>query len=238
MDIYGWLQIVLFLLLVLGVTKPLGTYLHKVFEEPVPPLYRVFGPLERALYRVSGVDPRKEQNWKAYAVSLLLFSLVSILASFLIFLAQGLFPLNDRGLGPLRPDLALNTAVSFATNTNWQSYAGESTMSPLAQMLALTWQNFVSAAVGIGVALALCRGLTRQPRSEGAGTLGNFWVDLVRATVYVFLPLSLVYALILASQGVVQTLSPILTVTTVEGGTQSLSPWDRSRPRRRSRCSG
>ena len=221
----GWLQIVIYGLVVLAVTKPLGTYLYRVFEDQTRHLSRGFGPLERWTFRLCGVDPEREQNWKEYALALLLFSLAGVLVTYAILRLQHLWPINPQNLGPLAPDLAFNTAVSFTTNTNWQAYSGEATMSYFSQMAALAWQNFVSAAAGLAVALALARGLTRRPPSpDGAGsmTVGNFWVDALRAVIYVFLPVCLVAALVLASQGVIQTLAPYLEITTVEGGKQTI----------------
>ncbi|RJR42176.1 MAG: potassium-transporting ATPase subunit KdpA [Deltaproteobacteria bacterium] len=220
----GWLQILVYGLLILAVTKPLGVYLHRVFESPERPLPRVFGPLERWSFRLCGVDPDEEQNWKEYALALLLFSLVGVAVSYLIMRAQHFLPLNPQGLGPVAPDLAFNTAVSFTTNTNWQAYGGESTMSYFSQMAALAWHNFISAAAGLGVALALARGLTRRAASGGEAprTVGNFWGDLLRSINYVFLPVCLVSALVLVSQGVVQTFSPYPEITTLEGAKQTI----------------
>jgi K+-transporting ATPase ATPase A chain len=213
----GWLQIGIFSLLVLLLTKPVGLWLFRVFESRARPLPRLLGPVERLLFRVCGVDPEKEQDWKAYAASVMIFSAMGILVTYAILRLQAFLPLDPNGLGVVPPALAWNTAVSFTTNTNWQSYAGESTMGNLAQMAGLAWHNFTSAAAGIGVALALARGLTRRGGPGGPRTLGNFWADLIRATVYVLLPLSLVVALFLVSQGVVQTLVPNLEIQTVEG---------------------
>lgn len=223
MNIQGWLQLGLFPLLVIALAKPLGTYLYRVFEGELRPLPRVLGGAERLCYRLSGVDPAAEQGWTAYGAAVALFSAVSIIACYLLFRLQPYLPLNPAGIGAMGKAQALNTAVSFATNTNWQSYAGETAMSHLCQMVALTWQNFVSAGVGLGVALALCRGLTRKGGGGNPHTLGNFWVDLIRATLYVFLPFCLVYALTLAGLGVVQNFSGPLTVTTLEGGTQTIA---------------
>jgi K+-transporting ATPase ATPase A chain len=175
-------------------------------------------PVERAVYRVAGVDPAREQPWSVYAVSLLAFSAVSVLGLFVLQRAQGLLPLNPTNVPGVPSALAFNTAASFVTNTNWQNYGGESTMSHLTQMAGLTVQNFVSAAVGIAVAVALVRGLTRR-RSE---TIGNFWVDLTRVITRVLLPLAVVIALVLVSQGVVQTLRGTAEATTLEGTTQSI----------------
>jgi potassium-transporting ATPase potassium-binding subunit len=213
----GWLQIALFALVILALTKPLGIYMHRVFEGERPPLARVLGPLERLLYRLCGVDPKKEQDWKSYAAAMLIFSFFGVVVSYGIMRLQHVLPLNPQKLGPVAPDLAFNTAVSFATNTNWQNYGGESTMSYLSQMAALAWHNFTSAAVGIGIALAMARGLTRHPGPGGPKTLGSFWVDLVRSIVYVLLPISVVGALVLVALGLPQTLSAYRELTTVEG---------------------
>src|SRR5205814_1712911 len=164
----------------------------------------ILKPLERMTYRVMGVDSRQEQDWKQYTFAMLLFSLVSCLFTYAILRLQQLLPLNPQGFGPMSPDLAFNTAVSFTTNTNWQAYGGESTLSYLSQMVALVLHNFVSAAVGIGLAAALVRGIARS----SAKTLGNFWVDLVRVNYYLLLPLCLVFALFLVSQGMIQNFKP------------------------------
>ncbi|HSD18695.1 MAG TPA: potassium-transporting ATPase subunit KdpA [Anaeromyxobacter sp.] len=216
----GWLQIALYALVILALTKPLGLYLHRVFEEERQPLPRFFGPVERLLYRLCGVNPAKEQDWKAYAASLLVFSLFGVVVTYAIQRLQHLLPLNPQKLGPVPPELAFNTAASFTTNTNWQAYGGESTMSYLTQMAGLAWHNFVSAAAGIAIALALARGLTRQPGPSGAKTIGNFWVDLVRAIVYVLLPVSFVGALFLVWQGIPQTFAAYREITTLEGARQ------------------
>ncbi|ABF90399.1 K+-transporting ATPase, A subunit [Myxococcus xanthus DK 1622] len=223
MSFIGWSQILLFFALVLAVTKPLGAYLFRVLEGDTRPLPRVLGPLERLLLRLCGAADRHEQTWVAYASSLLAFSLFSVLIVYGLQRVQHLLPLNPQGLGAVGPELAFNTAVSFTANTNWQSYAGESTLSYLTQMVALAWQNFVSAAAGIGVALALARGFTRRPGPDGQKTLGNFWVDVMNATLYVLLPLSLLYALFLVSQGVLQNFAPYAQVVTLEGASQTLA---------------
>ncbi len=213
----GWLQIGLFALVIFALTKPLGLYVFRVFEGERRPLPRVFGPVERALYRLSGVDPTKEQDWKGYTISMLVFSALGLLVTYGIERLQHVLPLNPQHLGAVAPDLAFNTAVSFTTNTNWQNYGGESTMSYLTQMAGLAWHNFTSAAVGIGVALALARGLTRHPGPGGPKTLGSFWVDLIRSIVYVLLPISIVGTVLLVALGVPQTLSAYREVTTLEG---------------------
>src|SRR5512136_105497 len=216
----GWLQIGLFALAILLLTKPVGIWLYRVFEGRWQPLPRLLGPGERFLIRLCGVDAAREQDWRAYAVSVLLFSALGLLVTYLLQRLQGVLPLNPNHLAAVGPELAFNTAASFATNTNWQAYAGESTMSHLTQMTGLAWHNFTSAAAGIGVALALARGLTRRAGPSGTRTVGNFWVDLVRATVYVLLPASFAAAIFFVSQGVVQTLSGNVELQTLEGAKQ------------------
>ena len=212
MTFVGWMQVAIFLGLVALVTKPLGVYLHRVLE-------RAPSRVEWALFHACGVDPDTEQTWQQYLVALLLFSVLGLVVTYALQRLQAHLPLNPQHFAAVPPVLAFNTAASFVTNTNWQAYSGESTMSHLTQMAALAWQNFVSAAAGIGVAMALARGLTRRE----ARTVGNFWVDLVRATFLVLLPLSLVIAMFFVSQGVVQTLSPFHDVTTLEGAHQLLA---------------
>jgi K+-transporting ATPase ATPase A chain len=201
MDTASLLTVAGYLLALMVLAWPLGLYMATVLEGKPCVLSRVLGPLERLLYRLCGVDPRQEMDWKSYALAMFLFSMAGFLVLYGLERLQGLLPLNPDGLGAVAPDLAFNTAMSFVTNTNWQAYGGESTMSYLTQMLGLTVHNFVSAAAGIGVLAALIRGLTRQETR----LLGNFWVDLVRSTLYILLPLSLVLALALAWQGVPQT---------------------------------
>jgi len=213
----GWIQIVLFFLVILAITKPLGLYMYRVFEGERQPLPRLLGPLERGLYRLCGVDPRKEQDWKHYSVAMLVFSFFGVVVTYGLQRLQHLLFLNPQKMGAVAPDLAWNTAVSFTTNTNWQNYGGESTMSYLTQMAGLAWHNFTSAAVGIGIALALARGLTRRPGPGGPRTLGSFWVDLVRAIVYVLLPISIVGTLVLVASGVPQTFSAYRELVTLEG---------------------
>jgi potassium-transporting ATPase potassium-binding subunit len=212
-QIYAWLQFLLYMGLLLLLTKPMGLYLEKVLD-PQGKTFLDFlmRPLERAVYRITGVDANIEQDWKHYAFSLFAFSFVGMVLLYALLRAQALLPLNPQGLGPVADHLAFNTAASFTTNTNWQSYAGESTLSYFSQMVGLTFKNFVSAAAGIGVAAALVRAVGRKESS----TIGNFWVDLVRSTLYLLLPLSLILALCLVSQGVVQNFSPYRTIKLVE----------------------
>ena len=212
-DPYGWMQLGLFVGLLALLTKPMGIYLTLVLD----PAGRTFldpavKPLERLLYRVLSVDPVREQGWRPYCASLLLFSLTGLLFTYAILRLQHLLPLNPRGFGPLSPDLAFNTAVSFTTNTNWQNYGGEATLSYFSQMVGLVFHNFVSAAAGIAVAAALTRGVARQT----AATIGNFWTDLVRVNLYLLLPLCLIYALFLISQGAIQNFKPYETARLVE----------------------
>jgi K+-transporting ATPase ATPase A chain len=220
----GWLQIVIYGLVILAITKPLGIYLYRVFEDQNRPWPGGVVFLERWTFRLCGVSPEREQGWKECALALLLFSLAGVLVTYGLLRMQPFLPFNPQNLGAVPPDLAFNTAVSFVTNTNWQAYSGEAIMSYCSQMAALAWQNFVSAAAGLTVALALARGLTRRalPATPGIVTIGNFWVDLLRAIIYVFLPVCLVAALVLASQGVIQTLSSYLEITTLEGAKQTI----------------
>ncbi len=215
----GSFQIALFVLLLLALVKPLGAYMARVYEGRPFGLDRFLGPVERLIYRMTGVRPDEEMDWKIYAGCVLLFSLASVIVLYLFQRVQGLLPLNPQGFGAVTADSSFNTAVSFVTNTNWQGYAGETTMSYLTQMAGLAVQNFVSAAAGMAVLVAFIRGLVRRQ----AETLGNFWVDLTRSVLYILLPLSFVFALVLVSQGVVQTMSAYETVTTVEGGEQTIA---------------
>src|SRR5580698_1681122 len=198
---FDWLQLAVFIVLLALLTKPMGLYLSQVLDAKgktwLDPILR---PLERLTYWLMGVDPEKEQDWKLYTFAMLLFSLVSCVFTYAILRLQKYLPLNPQGFDNLSPDLSFNTAVSFTTNTNWQSYSGESTMSYLSQMLALVIHNFGSAAVGIALAAALVRGIARQTTK----LLGNFWVDLVRITYYLLLPICVVYAIFLVSQGMIQ----------------------------------
>ncbi len=203
MTLYGILQIALYLVVLAALAKPLGWYMARVYAGMPIGLDRVLGPVERFLYRLFGTKPDEEMDWKTYAIAVLLFSIVGLVPLYVLQRLQGWLPLNPQGLGAVSPDLSWNTAVSFTTNTNWQNYGGETTLSYLTQMLGLTFHNFVSAAAGMAVLVALIRGFVRR----NAQTIGNFWVDLTRTTLYILLPLSFVLALLLVSQGVVQTLN-------------------------------
>src|SRR5579864_8219467 len=213
MTVNGWFQIFLFLLLIFLVTKPLGIYMARVFSREKTFMDPVMRPLERVLYRVTGVDESHEMRWTEYAVAMLLFSVVSMIVLYLMQRLQGHLPFNPQKLGAVSPPaLAFNTAASFTTNTNWQNYSGETTMSYFTQMADLAYHNFVSAAVGIALAIAFIRGIARRQME----TIGNFWVDLVRSSLWVLLPFCVVGALVLVSQGVVQNLRPYDTAKLVE----------------------
>ena len=208
----GYLQLGFYVIVLLALAKPLGAYMARIYEGRPAFLNRIGGPFERLLYRVCGVDPQREMHWTEYALAAILFNIAGVVVVYALQRLQGVLPLNPQGLGAVSPHLAFNTAVSFATNTNWQSYGGETTLSYLPQMLGLTVQNFVSAASGMAVLVALIRGFQRA----SANTIGNFWVDLTRSTLYILLPLSIVGAVVLVSQGVVQTFSPYKTVELVQ----------------------
>ena len=216
----GLTQIAVYFLLIVAVTKPIGSFMTRVFAGQRTFLHPVLGPLERLCYRLAGVRETVDQRWTQYAGSLLAFSFFSFLLLYLLQRLQGLLPLNPMAFGPtMTPDLAFNTAVSFTTNTNWQSYSGESTMSYLVQMTGLTMHNFTSAAAGMAIAVAVIRGFARQQ----ANAIGNFWADMVRATIYILLPLSLLGALFFCSQGVIQNLKPYTVATTLEGKPQTIA---------------
>jgi K+-transporting ATPase ATPase A chain len=223
MSANGWLQILVFFLATLAVTKPLGIYMFRVFEGDQQPLPRFFGPIERVLYRLCGVNPKEQQKWTEYTIALLLFSAITLGVTYAIERLQQVLPLNPQQFGPVPADLAFNTAASFTTNTNWQNYSGESTMSYFTQMAGLAWHNFISAAAGIAIAIALARGLTYQLRPSDPKTIGNFWVDLIRCTVYVLLPICIPGALVLVAQGVIQNFAPYADLTTLEGAKQTLA---------------
>ncbi|TWA85833.1 K+-transporting ATPase ATPase A chain [Azospirillum brasilense] len=219
MTVSGWINILLFAALVAAVARPLGGYMTRLFNGERTLLSPLLGPVERGLYRLAGVDAKAEQHWVTYAVAMLLFNAAGLLLLYALQRLQGVLPLNPAGMAAVPADLAFNTAASFVTNTNWQNYGGESTMSHLVQMAGLTVQNFVSAATGIALAVALVRGFTRT----GARTVGNFWTDLTRGTLYLLLPLSLLYALFLVWQGVPQTLAGTVDATTLEGARQTIA---------------
>jgi K+-transporting ATPase ATPase A chain len=236
------LQLLLFCTLVVVVTKPLGRYMARVFAGERTLLTPVVRPLERTIYRLCRIDPSHEMRWTTYTITMLLFNFCGLLLLYLILRLQQFHPWNPEHFRGMHPDLAFNTAVSFATNTNWQAYAGEGTVSYFTQMAGLAWHNFVSAATGIALAIALIRGLTRRPstppgallgvsagptpsvpKGHGAREVGNFWVDLTRCCLYVLLPLSLLGALVLVSQGCIQNLSPYTRITTLEGARRAIA---------------
>jgi K+-transporting ATPase ATPase A chain len=219
MTLNGWLQILFFLLAILLVTPVLGGYMARVFTRQRTWLDPVMRPVEGLIYRATGVDEQREMRWTEYAVALLLFSVVSMLVLYFMQRMQAILPWNPQKFAGVAPDLAFNTAASFTTNTNWQAYGGETTMSYFTQMAGLAYHNFMSAAAGIVVAIAFIRGIAQRETE----TIGNFWVDLVRATLWVLLPICSVGALFLVSQGVVQNLKPYDTVKTVEGAAQTIA---------------
>ncbi|MDF0642783.1 MAG: potassium-transporting ATPase subunit KdpA [Nitrospira sp.] len=212
MTINGIAQIALYFVVLLGLAKPLGWFMARVYEGKPCGLDRLLGPVERAMYRLCGIRSTDEMDWKTYGIAMLFFNAAGLLFLYGLQRLQHLLPLNPAGLGAVSPDLAFNTAASFATNTNWQAYGGETTLSYLTQMLGLTVQNFVSAATGMAILVALIRGLSRRSST----TIGNFWVDMVRSTLYILLPLSLLLSLLLVSQGVVQTFDASRTATLVQ----------------------
>jgi potassium-transporting ATPase potassium-binding subunit len=219
MTLMGWLQILVFCAIVVALVRPLGAFLTRVFNGERTFLSPVLRPVETALYALAGVDERCEQHWMTYTVAMLLLNAVGFLMLYGLMRLQASLPLNPADMSAVAPDLAFNTAVSFVTNTNWQNYGGESTMSYLVQMLGLTVQNFVSAATGVVLAVALIRGFARA----SANTVGNFWVDVTRCTLYILLPLCVVMALLLVWQGVPQTLGPYVEAATLEGGKQTIA---------------
>ncbi len=219
MTLNGWLQIALYCVLITAFVKPFGVYMARVFEGERTVFSPVLRPVERAVYWCCGVDEKQEQHWLTYAAAMLLFSLVGFVSLYALQRFQALLPFNPAGQSAVEPSSAFNTAVSFVTNTNWQSYGGETTMSYLTQMAGLTMHNFVSAAAGIAMVIAVIRGFARRE----AKTVGNFWVDLTRATLYVLLPLSIVLALVLIACGMPQTLGPYVDATTLEGARQTIA---------------
>ncbi len=217
----GLFQIFLYFVILVALTKPLGLYMERVFSGERTFAHPVLRPFERLIYKISGIDEAAEQRWTYYAISLLAFSLVGILLTYLIQRIQGMLPFNPQAFGGklITPDLAFNTAVSFGTNTNWQAYTPETTVSYFTQMVGLAVHNFTSAAAGIATAIALVRGFSRR----SAGSIGNFWVDVTRATLYVLLPIAIVAALVLVSQGCIQNLHPYDKITTLEGAAQTIA---------------
>jgi len=219
MTIQGWSLILLFTALVAALAKPMGAWLFALYEGRTTPLHRVLAPVERGFYRLGGIDPGEEQHWLRYALHMLVFQLALLAFTYAVLRLQGVLPMNPRGLAGIGADGAFNTAVSFTTNTNWQWYSGEVALSNLSQMLGLTIHNFLSAATGIAVAFALFRGFARRE----AKTVGNFWADCTRVTLYLLLPACIVYALFLIASGVPQTLSAMVDTTTLEGARQAIA---------------
>ncbi len=218
MTFQGWILILGFVAILLALTKPVGAWLFTLYEGRRTPLHVVLGPVERGFYKLAGIDPDSEQGWRRYALHMLLFNVALMAFTYAVLRLQGVLPGNPQGLAGLSPNLAFNTAISFTTNTNWQSYGGESTMSNLSQMLGLTIHNFLSAATGIALAFALFRGFARRESKA----IGNFWADMTRVTLYILLPISIVYALFLIASGVPQTMAGVVDVQTLEGAKQSL----------------
>jgi K+-transporting ATPase ATPase A chain len=219
MTLIGWIQVALFFALVVALVRPLGWYMTRVFNGEPTFLSPALRPVEAALYRAGGVDPRREQHWLTYTVAMLFFHIGGFAILYALLRVQAMLPFNPADQSAVAEDLSFNTAVSFITNTNWQNYGGESTLSYLTQMLGLTHQNFLSAATGIVLAIALIRGFARA----SARTVGNFWVDITRCTLYILLPICIVYALFLVWQGIPQTLAPYVEATTLEGAKQTIA---------------
>jgi len=219
MTVIGWVQILLYCAIVVALMVPLGAYMTRVFNGERTFLWPILRPVESALYWIGGVDERREQHWTTYTVSMLLFHVGGFLILYGLMRLQAMLPLNPAGQSAVAQDLSFNTAVSFITNTNWQNYGGESTLSYLVQMLGLTHQNFLSAATGIVLAVALVRGFSRASMH----TIGNFWVDIARCALYILLPICVVYALFLVWQGMPQTLGPYVEATTLEGAKQTIA---------------
>lgn len=219
MTVAGWGLILLFVAILIALAKPMGLWLFTLCEGRATPLHRVLGPVERGFYRLAGINPNEEQGWRRYALHMLLFNLMLLLFTYAILRLQGVLPVNPQGFGGVGADGAFNTAVSFTTNTNWQWYSGETTLSNLSQMLGLTIQNFLSAATGIAIAFALFRGFARREMK----TIGNFWADMTRVTLYLLLPICIVYAIFLIASGVPQTLAGSIDATTLEGVKQTIA---------------
>jgi K+-transporting ATPase ATPase A chain len=218
MTIQGWTLILVFTAVIVALAKPMGLWLFAIYEGRRTVLHRVLGPVESGFYKLAGIDPAAEQGWRRYAVHMLLFQVALLLFTYVILRLQDYLPMNPRGLAGMTADGAMNTAVSFTTNTNWQWYAGEAALSNLSQMLGLTIHNFLSAATGIAVAFALFRGFARRE----TGTVGNFWADCTRVTLYVLLPICVIYAVFLIASGVPQTFATSIDATTLEGAKQTI----------------
>jgi K+-transporting ATPase ATPase A chain len=219
MTLQGWILILAFVGILVALTKPVGTWLFTLYEGRRTPLHAVLGPIETGFYKLAGIDPNEEQSWRRYAVHMLLFNFVLMIFTYAVLRLQGLLPLNGLGYEGVGPDGAFNTAISFTTNTNWQWYSGEAALSNLTQMLGLTIHNFLSAATGIALAFAFFRGFARRESKS----IGNFWADVTRITLYLLLPICIVYALFLIASGVPQTLAASVDVTTLEGVKQTLA---------------
>ena len=218
MKIVDYVQFIFFIMILIAITPPLGLYMAKVFQGEKTWLQKPLGWLENLTYKASGIDPKEEMGWKGYVVAFMIFHVVSIIVLMIFQMTQAWLPLNPQGLPNVSWHSALNTSVSFITNTNWQGYSGEVTMSNLTQMAALTVQNFLSAACGIAVAIALIRGIARR----SSATIGNFWVDTTRATIYILLPVCIIFAVVLVGLGLVQTFAPFMDVVTLEGVKQTI----------------
>src|SRR5436853_1930986 len=219
MTVIGWLQIILYCAIIVALVKPLGWYMTRVFNSERTFLSPILRPVEAGIYWIGGVDERREQHWLTYTVAMLLFHVGGVLIIYALMRLQAYLPFNPAEQSAVAEDLSFNTAMSFITNTNWQNYGGESTLSYLTQMLGLTHQNFLSAATGIVLAIALIRGFARA----SVRTIGNFWVDITRCTLYILLPICIVYALFLVWEGIPQTLGPYVEATTLEGAKQTIA---------------
>src|SRR6202045_2826488 len=219
MTVIGWIQIILYCAIVVALVKPLGWYMTRVFSGERTFFSPILRPVEAVVYGIGGCDEKREQHWLTYTVAMLLFHVGGVLIIYALMRLQALLPFNPAGQSAVAEDLSFNTAISFITNTNWQNYGGESTLSYLVQMLGLTHQNFLSAATGIALAVAVIRGFSRSSMR----TIGNFWVDVTRCTLYVLLPICVVYTLFLVWQGIPQTLGPYIEATTLEGAKQTIA---------------
>ncbi|RYD49683.1 MAG: potassium-transporting ATPase subunit A, partial [Sphingomonadales bacterium] len=224
MTIQGWTLIVLFVAILVALAKPMGAWIFALYEGRRTPLHVVLGPVERGFYKLSGIDPAADMGWRRYAVHMLFFQIVLLLFTYVVLRLQGMLPMNPRALPGLGADGAFNTAISFTTNTNWQWYSGEVALSNFSQMFGLVIHNFLSAATGIAIAFALFRGFARRPNPEQKtpSGIGNFWADMTRVTLYLLLPICIVYAIFLIASGVPQTFLSSVDATTLEGAKQSI----------------